>query len=166
MGSEMCIRDSYQGSSLNLFGFDGAQVIEAGLGNDTLAGGKGNDTYVWSHGDGNDTITELGNGGQDTLDLRGVNPADVTVTAEAVAPESSSGLFSPIARLVITIAESSPGAGDGGQVTVEGRYFVGSGQDTTSVEWGIENIAFADGTVWDQAAIYQAAVDGLSLIHI
>ena len=49
-----------------LNGGDGDDALDGGLGNDALLGGLGNDTYNVRPVDGNDTITELDNGG--TLD--------------------------------------------------------------------------------------------------
>ena len=53
----------------NLYGLDGNDVLNGGDGNDMLVGGAGNDalnggigsdTYVWTKGDGNDTIGDTG----------------------------------------------------------------------------------------------------------
>ena len=42
----------------DLYGYIGNDVLEGGKGNDTLNGGSGSDTYVYSKGDGNDTIRD------------------------------------------------------------------------------------------------------------
>src|SRR5581483_12027431 len=41
-------------------------------GNDVLAGGAGNDTYVFANGWGDDTVVEVAGGGSDTLDFTAV----------------------------------------------------------------------------------------------
>ncbi|ESQ87822.1 calcium-binding protein [Asticcacaulis benevestitus] len=46
----------------------GAHSLEGGKGNDTLSGGTGADTYLFSRGDGSDTVTE-DNGGSNTLKI-------------------------------------------------------------------------------------------------
>tara|TARA_R110000868_G_scaffold390055_10_gene659585 strand:- start:4017 stop:7256 length:3240 start_codon:yes stop_codon:yes gene_type:complete len=48
----------------------GDDILVGGLGNDNLQGKDGNDTYVWSVGDGNDTIVETS--GTDQLVLQNV----------------------------------------------------------------------------------------------
>jgi Ca2+-binding RTX toxin-like protein len=46
-----------------LSGNDGVDILSGGLGNDSLQGGKANDVYLFSHGDGNDTISDGYNDG-------------------------------------------------------------------------------------------------------
>ncbi|WP_417484088.1 calcium-binding protein [Maricaulis salignorans] len=54
--------------------------LQGGLGNDTLTGGAGLDTYVYNFGDGQDVIVEAEDtGGYDTLVIMGVNWSDVTL---------------------------------------------------------------------------------------
>src|SRR2546429_603349 len=85
-------------------GFNANDTIQAGAGNDTLSGGGGNDTYIWARGDGNDTVSETTNGGTlDRVTLQGVLPGAVTMSRIGN-------------DLIVTIAESAPGAGDGGSV--------------------------------------------------
>ncbi|MGN8033439.1 calcium-binding protein, partial [Pseudomonas sp. 22189] len=43
-----------------LDGAAGEDTLIGGAGNDKLAGGNGSDTYVFSRGDGQDTVTEAG----------------------------------------------------------------------------------------------------------
>ena len=73
--------------SESLFGDDNDNTIEGGLGDDSLDGNEGADTFVWTLGDGNDTIREsvflssLEDGFEapdiDTLRLMGVDEADI-----------------------------------------------------------------------------------------
>src|SRR5437763_862553 len=83
-------------------GFNTNDTITGGLGNDNLQGGSGNDIYVYNRGDGNDTITEAANAGNpDKLVLHGIATGDVSLVRSGN-------------DVTLTIAPSSPGAGDGG----------------------------------------------------
>ncbi len=53
-----------------LFGGDGDDTIEGGERGDILTGGAGADTFVYSTGDGRDTITDFTDG-EDKIDLSG-----------------------------------------------------------------------------------------------
>ncbi|MGR9148100.1 calcium-binding protein [Rhizobium leguminosarum] len=96
--------------------------------NETFVGFASNDTYYYSRGGGNDTITEGSNKGTDQLKLVDINPTDVRLSYQG-------------SDLIVTINESSPGAGDGGSVRLVGSL-------GASYYAGVETIAFADGTVW------------------
>jgi len=111
----------------------GADLITGGLGDDIIDGGRSNDTYFYSRGDGNDTITDAFLGGTDKLVFAGVNPGDVTLVRNGD-------------DVTFVIAESAPGAGDGGSVLVKGTL-------DNSYETGVEQYAFADGTVWSLSDI-------------
>ena len=53
-----------------LYGGEGQDELHGGRGHgDILKGGKGNDTYVYQLGDGNDIIRESGAGGRDTIEI-------------------------------------------------------------------------------------------------
>ncbi|RJF95180.1 beta strand repeat-containing protein [Noviherbaspirillum saxi] len=66
-----------------LYGEDANDTLEGGLGKDVLSGGKNDDTYVFSLGDGNDTINENANEGADVLKFgTGISPIDVEVSRE------------------------------------------------------------------------------------
>ncbi|KZM42412.1 hypothetical protein OA90_27295 [Labrenzia sp. OB1] len=125
-------------------GFDDrGDVVEGGLGNDTLSGGDGNDTYVYNLGDGNDTIFEGNSDGSlDRLVLgEGILPGEVTVTI------SSSDVDDVTLHFI-----------DGGSITLNEQF-------SPFTEYGLEEIVFADVTVWDAAqlaaiALEQAKTDG------
>ncbi|WP_244628269.1 tandem-95 repeat protein [Stappia taiwanensis] len=114
-------------------GFSEADVIEAGLGNDTLSGLDGDDTYIYNRGDGIDAIIDSA-GSADMLELRGIDPDDVIVRR---------GLGDD---LELIVQESWPGAGDGGRIVVRGSF-------PAAGAYGIETIAFTDDpdTVWTRA---------------
>lgn len=124
-----------------LNGGDGADILDGGAdddmlnggaGNDTLDGGVGSDTYVFNAGDGQDTINNY-DAGASRLDVLSfgpdIDPADVT--ARRVDN-----------NLVLTFA----GSDDKVAVT---NYFVGDGAGA----YRLDEIRFADATVWDVAAV-------------
>jgi len=112
-----------------IVGFDADDTITGGTGNDSINGQDGNDNYVYTRGDGHDTITENQfDGSDDRLTLQGISPADVAMARVGK-------------DLTILIAESSPGAGDGGSILLKNSI-------EQILEEGIERIAFDDGTEW------------------
>lgn len=113
---------------------DGHDTLIGGAGNDTLSGDGGNDIYVFNLGDGQDVIREYsgagGWGGYDRVQLgTGIRPQDVSV-----------------------------GRANGGADYV---LYINGGTDTITLNgaaaWGddyaIEEIKFADGTVWTGASL-------------
>jgi Ca2+-binding RTX toxin-like protein/LysM repeat protein len=112
-------------------GFNTDDVLRGGAGNDQLSGAAGNDRYVWRRGDGDDTITEAPFQGTDQLVLEAIAAYDVSLARSGN-------------HVTLVIAESSPGAGDGGSVLLRDSLDENFGQ-------GVESIAFADGTVWSRA---------------
>ncbi|HEU5135250.1 MAG TPA: calcium-binding protein [Steroidobacteraceae bacterium] len=111
---------------------NGNGTIEGGAGNDTLTGASHSSTvFVYNLGDGIDTITDYGYGTAayaDTLQLgAGITPASVTLTRVGN-------------DLLFRISETD-------QVTVKNWF--------ADVYYNaIENVTFADGTVWNHAAMY------------
>lgn len=118
-----------------LRGFNGRNdVLVGGAGNDLLEGGSGSDTYRFGLGDGQDVINEGYTAGTDTVELTaGVTPLDVTVR------------WTLQGDMAVTLP-------DGSKLTVRGQA------DTWSTERGIEQLSFADGTVWDRAELAQRAL--------
>jgi Ca2+-binding RTX toxin-like protein len=127
------IRGTSAGETIN--GSSDADKIDGAGGDDTLVGANGGDTYLYGAGSGNDTIQDWDfYTGTDTLQLAGLNSADVSFT------RSGSHLF-------VTLNSS------GEQVKVD-SHFSGS---------GVEQVKFADGTTWDRTAIAQNAwINGTS----
>ncbi len=123
-----------------LYGLNGNDIITGGLGNDLIGGGvghtgtatNGNDRFIWSIGDGNDSIhdTSTSNLESDVLILTDVQSTDVRLTR---ASGSS--------HLDIEILSS-------GEVISDLYQFYNWSQG-----WGIEQIQFADGVTWSQADI-------------
>ncbi len=122
-----------------LFGNAGANVLRGGAGNDYLSGGAGNDLYLFSRGDGQDTIDDAG--APDDVDaLRfdaGITDADVVA-------------FRSADNLVVKL-KGAPDA-----VSVLGYY--GAAGAGTTAGYRIDRVEFGNGVTWDQASI-QAAVD-------
>ncbi|WP_277345435.1 calcium-binding protein, partial [Pelagibius litoralis] len=117
----------------------GNDLITGGAGDDVLAGGNNNDTYFYTRGDGNDSITEGDNrysnsspgGTEDKLVLQDIDPAAVSLLRDGN-------------NVTLVIAESAPGAGDGGSILLVNNLDEYYNQ-------GIDQILFDDGTVWTRA---------------
>ncbi len=127
---------SLNGSSNNdtLAGTDFNEKLQGHGGNDTLVGLGGDDSYTYGYGDGHDTIDEnSATGGADKLIFTDVDVNGLTVTLSGN-------------DVVLTIAESSTGAGDAGSIVLLNSV-------TTNGQTGVEQIQFADGTVWSRADI-------------
>ncbi|MDM5176767.1 putative Ig domain-containing protein [Massilia sp. DJPM01] len=136
-----------------LDGGAGNDRLDAGAGNDTLAGGTGSDdliggagadTYRFNKGDGKDTISDVSPAvtapDVDRLEFgAGLSPADVEAVRDG-----------PTLRL------NFGNSGDG--VTIW-SYF----SARTDLNLAVEQIAFADGTLWTQAMVLQQVLKGTDL---
>lgn len=116
----------------------GDDIIIGGVGNDALSGGGGNDIYRFARGDGQDVIQEYygdgGWGGDDVVEFAaGIAPGDVTVS------QANGGT-----DLVLSIA--------GGSDTVTLKYTMVYGDQR------IDQVRFADGTIWDHAELVQRSI--------
>ncbi len=130
----------------SLSGLAGNDTLTGGLGDDRLVGGlgadilwgdangaatatSGSDTYVWTKGDGNDTINDWGQSltEVDTLELTNVASTDV-----ALSFSNSAG-----ADLLVRVIST------GEIIRVDERY------QNAAFGYGIERITFADGVTWD-----------------
>jgi Ca2+-binding RTX toxin-like protein len=114
-------------------GFNTADTIIGGHGDDTLNGGAGNDTYVYARGDGNDTIIEAAGQGFDTLRFLDINATDITVVRNGL-------------DLTLLVAATSQASDDSSSLFIKGVL-------SDAGEAGIEQIVFADGTVWNKATL-------------
>jgi len=134
------IDGSYMGDTIlglggndTLRGWDGEDRLDGGAGDDRLEGAGWNDTYVYGLGGGNDIVSEYVGfwGGFNVLELgAGITAADLRFTASAA----------DLSDLVISFASSA------GSVTIDNHILGGS-------EWGIDEIRFDGGTVWNAATI-------------
>ncbi|MBE0484227.1 MAG: hypothetical protein IBX52_12080, partial [Bacterioplanes sp.] len=124
----------------HLFGGDGDDVLVGGEGNDYLEGGAGSDIYLFDRGWGQDTINNY-----DT----GTDKTDAIVFAEGIAPEDIRIARSPRGDLVLTIVDSTD------RITVR-NYFDADGYSA----YKLEEIRFADGTVWNIAQVLTMSMQG------
>jgi Ca2+-binding RTX toxin-like protein len=125
-----------------IMGMDGNDVIDGGAGNDVLAGNGGSDTYVFGQGSGHDTIYNQemeGMTSSDRILLKpGVSPSDVEL--RVVTTDINGNGIPPSLQLRLKST--------GETATVFGHF------DLMVIgEAAITSIEFADGTVWDHAAI-------------
>ncbi|QDQ26991.1 hypothetical protein FNU76_11800 [Chitinimonas arctica] len=121
-----------------LGGDDGDDLLDGGAGNDTLIGGRGNDTYLFSAGHGNDEIKNSAIGGS-SLDI---------VRFDASVSKDTLQVSRTGADLIIkTSASDSIKVAD---------FF--SASDLGSA--ALEQIVFADGTVWEIADIKRLVTQG------
>ncbi len=107
----------------------GDDVIIGNGGDDTLRGTAGSDTYRYASGDGNDIVDEASQVGTDRLLLTDLNIADLTFTR----------VVSNTNDLEILVNAT------GETIDVDDQFRSG--------DYGLEQIEFADGTIWDEAMI-------------
>ncbi|WP_232831085.1 calcium-binding protein, partial [Peristeroidobacter agariperforans] len=125
----------------------GNDVMDGGAGNDHLRGGFGSDTYLFGIGDGQDTInndSDSYNGSADPT----VGKVDVLQFKEGVLASN------------VTITRSGDNlilkiVGTTDQVTIQ-NYFSNDGVSARG--YAIEQIRFADGTIWDVATIKERSL--------
>lgn len=99
-------------------------MVIAGLGDDLIDGGDGNDVYVYIPGDGHDTIIENArNGNLDQLFLY-YSPSEITTIRS----------LSDLEDVILNF-------NDGGSILLDGQF-------KFQPEAGIEQLILADGTVW------------------
>lgn len=124
-----------------LWGNLGNNVLTGGLGNDYLYGDAGNDVYVFSRGDGQDSIDDDDMAdGNDTLRFTaGIVDTDVA------AFQSGNNLFFRVNN-------------NGGQVGFIDYFAASSIVSGNTMDHKIDRVEFANGVVWDQAMI-QTMVD-------
>jgi VCBS repeat-containing protein len=128
-----------------LLGGAGNDVLDGGAGNDELRGGTGSDTYRFGRGDGHDTLSEdswLPNE-TDRIELKaGIAPEDVRMTRVRTVNG-----WQINEELVLTIRDT------GETLTVRNHF-------NESKRFAVEEIAFADGTVWGLEEIKSQVLRG------
>ncbi|RWI50097.1 MAG: hypothetical protein EOR16_31090 [Mesorhizobium sp.] len=137
---QMSVSDSATDGDDTLVGSAASGLMNGRKGNDTLDGAAGDDSYVYARGDGNDTITEsVNNGTNDQLVFTDVNASAVSLVRNGT-------------DVTLVIAESTPGAGDGGSILLKNTL-----NDDRGV--GVDKVVFADGTTWTRANIRVMLLD-------
>lgn len=140
----------------SLRGFDGDDLLLGGNGNDTLVGDNGNDTL--EGGAGNDLL--LGGGGDD-LYLFAQNWGNDTITEytgktyiafkEGIAADNIQ-----LSRLGDHLFIKHKLTGD--SIRLENWFTSSASEESTN----LQHIEFADGTIWNEAAIKQLVLTGTS----
>ena len=123
-----------------LYGEDGNDTLAGDAGTDTLDAGAGSDTYVFGRGGGQDRIThnDAGIGKIDAIRFDAtVKPADVVASMDGLS-----------LKLAI--------AGTTDSITVTNYFY----DRTTNNPYKVEEVRFADNTVWNLATIRQKALLG------
>ena len=126
-----------------LWGNNGADRLDGGAGNDQLYGGNGADTYLFGRGSGSDTIYN-----QDH-DAVGVQADTILLGAGIGTGDVALRRYDSDLYLYIN--------GTRDQLRVR-HYFVSDGASS----YAVENIKFADGTVWDVAMVKGKVTVGTS----
>ncbi|NHZ83454.1 hypothetical protein F2P44_29930 [Massilia sp. CCM 8695] len=131
-----------QAGADKLFGMGGNDTLDGGAGNDVMDGGLGNDVYLFGRGDGRDIVYGSGVrpiGEINTLRFKpGVLPTDIGFDMSGTS-------------LLININGTSD------QFRVDGFLY---GDTTSNTANPLQQIAFADGTTWNLAAITAALYAG------
>lgn len=132
-----------------LYGEEGNDALDGGTGVDTLYGGLGNNTYRFGRGDGQDTINgtyDTASGKLNTLEFKsGIAPSDI------VARRVYDG--NTFNDLEISVAGTTD--------TIKLRYFF-VGDDPNTPYNPVQQIRFADNTVWNGADILTRLFQGTS----
>jgi Ca2+-binding RTX toxin-like protein len=120
-----------------------AERIRGGAGDDSLLGNGGSDDYLFGADDGADLVDEFG--ASTDVDRiifdAGVNPTDILLTRGAGALATTVYVTNVVTGSVITID-----------------------QQRSSSDLGVEEIRFADGTVWDRAAVEALSANGVPVV--
>ncbi len=130
--------DQIEGGAGNdtLTGLSGNDTLVGGPGGDTLEGGAGADTYRFGLGDGQDVIDEGYTAGVDTIELApGLTPTDITVRWTL---QGGMSVMLPDASALVVRGQAA----------------------TWGNELGMEQLRFADGTVWGRAELAAQALIG------
>ncbi|RFB87648.1 hypothetical protein B5K11_26575 [Rhizobium leguminosarum bv. trifolii] len=122
------------GGNDTLVGTADGDTFIGGTGDDRFNSGAGGDVYLYAKGDGNDYIDDESGSTTDVdvLRLTDLNAADVTLSRVGV-------------HSVLTVVET------GHTITFDEQFY------SSTANWGLDSIQFADGAVWDRAQIQAAS---------
>jgi Ca2+-binding RTX toxin-like protein len=120
-----------------LAGGDGNDILDGGAGDDQLSGDTGADSYRFARGYGKDTVNNY-----ETIANGGTNPVDSIEFAAGIAPTDIEARRTPWNELTLAIKGTT-------DVLTISQYFL----DDATTTYAVEQIKFADGTIWDIAAV-------------
>jgi len=139
-----------------LFGGPGNDWLDGGSGDDTLDGGGGDDVFAFARGGGRDQVANVLDARADKAGVLrlapGITPAEVAVR------QAQSSYWAWRADLELSIAGSSDAITVGGLWRAAGGF----GDEYTAVQ----TVVFADGTVWDYAALRSLVLGGTALADV
>ena len=119
-----------------IYGFDYDDTLDGGAGNDYLSGGNENDTYVFGHGYGHDTIWDM-NGDSHYNILSGQDDR-ILFSPDVEASEVQVSYSADLNDLELSLA-------DGSMLTIQDQFSANSlGMHLSQVE----SFEFSDGTIW------------------
>ncbi|MBY3187894.1 calcium-binding protein, partial [Rhizobium laguerreae] len=127
------------GGADTIEGLDIDDILDGGAGDDTLFGYNGNDTYVWGHGYGNDTIQERGAGALNGGDFDKIIFNDHVVASDVQLVRDAGG-----SDLVIKLRDT------GETLTLIGQFSYNAINYRPDQ---VDEIHFSDGVVWNAADI-------------
>jgi Ca2+-binding RTX toxin-like protein len=124
-----------------IVGYSSNDTIQGKRGADLLNGGAGSDVYVYASGDGADKIDESSGSTADVDRLRFVDLNEADVTLSKVGND-----------LMVRINST------GETIEIDEHFY------STTANWGIETIQFANGTTWNLARINHVATGSAAII--
>ncbi|MDR2875602.1 MAG: hypothetical protein LBV44_06715, partial [Methylobacillus sp.] len=127
-----------------LHGENGNDILDGGTGNDGLVGGAGNNTYLFGKGDGQDIV------GVSSYYDASANKLNVLQFKEGVA-SSEIIVTRSTSHLVLSIAGTTD------SVTI---YYFFNADNPTDPYNPVQQVRFADGTIWDIETIKALAIAG------
>ena len=128
-----------------LYGDAGDDILDGGAGNDILQGGLGNDTYLFGRGDGQDMLkgqSDSAPGKLNTLRFK-----DDVAASEVQTERDGTALLLRI-------------AGTSDSVRVENFFTNNTPTAPNNDKNPLQQVQFADGTVWDLATLAQMSFTG------
>ncbi len=157
-GSGLYIRPVHAtgNAAANMITGNGADnILDGGAGADTMGGGSGNDTYLFGRGAGQDVITEDSSFSMHTDAIQ--FGADVLVSD--IVLSRSPSLLDSYDNLVLQIAGSAD------QVTVNYHFDPVPPMDgQPPTRYRMEQLRFADGTIWSDAAVDVRMANGGTIV--
>ena len=129
----------------DIYGDWGDDQLTGGLGNDWLSGGTGSDTYIFGRAHGQDTLSDYVNNSSDINRVQftdGINSSDIELVAD---PQDGY-------NLLLKIKNTSD------QIKIR-NWFTDSSSSSFKDKLPIQQLVFADGTIWSVDDIKNAFFD-------